>query len=158
MGQFRFFNLPAYLLFRFAQRRGRFRGISKNPGGPMFYGWKIIAVSFVTHFISVGFVFYSYSVLFKALETEFGASRFGVSLGLTMMSLAMSAVAQLIGRAVDTYPIRNIMMIGAVTMALGFFCASQITALWQFYIILATFMGIGAALIGLIPTSTLVSN
>ena len=50
------------------------------------------------------------------------------------------------------------MVIGGATLAVGFLIASQITALWQFYIVLGTFLGLGAAMIGLIPNSTLVSN
>lgn len=127
-------------------------------GTHVFYGWRIVAVTFITHFISVGFIFYSYGVFFKALEVEFGGSRFGISAGLAIMNIAMGTFAIFLGRAVDRYSIRNIMMLGAAFMASGFFLASLIEELYQFYVVLATFLGIGAALLGLIPGSTLVSN
>ena len=79
----------------------------------MFYGWRIVGVSFVTHFIAVGFVFYSYGIIFEALETEFNASRLGVSGGLATMNAAMALFAIFLGRAVDKYPIRWIMVFGA---------------------------------------------
>ena len=57
----------------------------------MFHGWRIVTLAFLTNYISVGFVFYSYGVFFKALASEFSGSRLGVSVGLTCMSL-MSAL------------------------------------------------------------------
>ena len=122
----------------------------------MFYGWKIVAATFVTWFISVGFLFYSYGVFFPALEKDFGGSRFAISTGLAIMSIAMAILSPFLGRAIDQWSIRNIMLVGSVCMSLGFFAASQITALWQLYILLATLMGGGASLVGQLPSTTLV--
>ena len=124
----------------------------------MYYGWKIVSVAFVALFISVGFLFYSYGVFFLALEEEFGSSRFGISIGLVFMNIGMAVVSRFIGKAVDTYSIRSIMIAGACLMGMGFLLAAQINALWQFYVILGTLLGVGAALIGMIPSQTLVSN
>lgn len=124
----------------------------------MFYGWRIVGVSFVTHFIGVGFVFYSYGIIFEALETEFNASRLGVSGGLAIMNATMALFAIWLGRAVDNYPIRWIMVLGAALMSAGVFLAVQIQSLFQFYIILASLLGLGAVMIGLIPNSTLIAN
>lgn len=124
----------------------------------MYYGWKIVGVSFTTLFISIGFLFYSYGVFFLALEQEFGSSRFGISMGLAFMNITMGLMAPFLGKAVDRYSIRSIMLVGACLMAFGFFCAAQISALWQFYVILGTFLGVGEALLGMIPSQTLVAN
>lgn len=124
----------------------------------MYYGWKIVGATFVTLFISVGFIFYSYGVFFEALELEFGGGRFNVSVGIAIMNVTMGLLAPFLGRWVDRWSIRNIMLIGAIAMPLGFFLASRVTAIWQFYVLLATLMGAGAALIGQLPSSTLVAN
>lgn len=124
----------------------------------MFYGWKIVAVTFVTHFISVGFVFYSYSVIFKPIAEDLGGNRLGVSMGLAVMNIATGIFAPFLGYLLDHRSIRNIMSIGVVAMSLGFFLAAQMTALWQYYVILGTLMGLGAATIGGVPGSTLVSK
>lgn len=124
----------------------------------MFYGWKIVGVSFLTHFISVGFIFYSYGVFFKALTAEFGGSRFGTALGLVFMNVTIACTAPMLGRMLDRGSIRAILCSGAVSMAIGFFLLSQITALWQFYLVLATFLGLGEAMLGPIPSSTIVAN
>lgn len=124
----------------------------------MYYGWKIVGVSFTTLFVSIGFLFYSYGVFFLALEEEFGSSRLGISMGLVFMNLTMGMMAPFLGKAVDRYSIRTIMLIGVCLMGAGFLMASQISALWQFYVILATLLGVGEAMLGMIPSQTLVAN
>ena len=44
----------------------------------------MVSVAFLVDFIAVGFFFYSYGIFFKAIAVEFGDSRFGVSIGVTV--------------------------------------------------------------------------
>jgi MFS family permease len=124
----------------------------------MFYGWRIVAVTFVTNFIAVGLVFYSYGVFFKALAAEFGGSRFGVAAGLAIMNVAISVFAPFLGHAFDRSSIRHIICLGALLSAVGFFVASQIDALWQFYAVMGTFLALGVAAVGPLAGATLVAN
>jgi len=124
----------------------------------MYYGWKIVGATFVTWFISVGFLFYSYGVFFPALEEDFGGTRFAISTGLAIMNITMGMLAPFLGRAIDEWSIRRIMLIGSACMSAGFLAASQITELWHFYVLLGTLLGVGASMIGQLPNSTLVSN
>lgn len=124
----------------------------------MFYGVRIVAVCFLTNFVAVGFLFYSYGVFFKALAADFGGSRLGVAMGLTGMQLATAIIAPLLGRQLDRGLIRGVMCSGAVAMALGFVLASRISALWQFYLVLVTLLGVGSAMLGGLASSTLVAN
>ncbi|MDK1020622.1 MAG: MFS transporter [Candidatus Hydrogenedentes bacterium] len=124
----------------------------------MYYGWKIVGATFVTWFISVGFLFYSYGTFFLALEKDFGESRFAISLGLACMNIAMGLLAPFLGRAVDQWSIRRIMLIGAACMTAGFLVASQVTALGQFILLMGTLLGVGASMMGQLPNLTLVSN
>lgn len=124
----------------------------------MFYGWKIVGVTMVTNFISVGFVFYSYGVVFKPIAEELGGNRFMLSIGLAMMNVATGTFAPFLGQLLDRWSIRYVMSIGSIALTLGLAVASQMTALWQFYVILATLLGLGAASIGGLPGSTLIAN
>jgi MFS family permease len=124
----------------------------------MFYGWRIVAVTFVTNFIAVGLVFYSYGVFFKALAAEFGGSRFGVATGLAIMNIAIGVFAPFLGHALDRRSIRNTICLGAVLMAVGFFAASQIDALWQFYAVMGTLLAVGVMAVGPLAGATLVAN
>jgi MFS family permease len=124
----------------------------------MFYGWRIVAVVFLTHFISVGLVFYSYGVFFKALATDFGGSRLGVAVGLAILNVVVGLLSPFVGRAVDRGSIRHIMCAGALLMAAGFLIGSRIESLGQFYMVIGTFLALGTVLMGALAGSTLVAN
>lgn len=118
----------------------------------------MVALSFLTNFISVGFVFYSYGVFFKALAADFGDSRLGVSLGLTAMNVVSSLLSPVVGARLDRGSIRKMMIVGAGLMGCGFILASAIESLWQFYLVLSLVMGPGVCMLGALPSTTLVAN
>jgi len=124
----------------------------------MFFGWRMVALAFLTNFISVGFVFYSYGVFFKALADDFGGSRFGVALGLTCTNLMTALLSPVVGVWLDRGAIKKVMALGATMMGLAFVVASSITALWQFYLVFGLMMGVGVCLLGGLPSSTLIAN
>ena len=94
-----------------------------------FYGWWIVLATFITLFVATGFLFYSYGVFLEPIQEEFGASRFAVALGLTLMNIAMGVASPFLGRFIDTWSIRRIMMLGCLSLGIGFILASRITAL-----------------------------
>ena len=118
----------------------------------------MVAVAFFVDFVAVGFFFYSYGVFFKAIAAEFGDSRLGVALGLTVTNAVGALAAPLVGRALDRYPLRRVMGVGATSMALGFLGLSQVQSQLQFYLVLGLFIGFGASSMGNLATSKLVSN
>lgn len=137
---------------------------SASPPGPPpkartgFLGWRMVGVAFIIDFIAVGFFFYSYSVFFKYLSEEFGGVRFNTALGLTIVNAVGALISPHLGRYLDRFSIKKIMTAGAVTVSLGFVLLSQITALWQFYLILGTFIALGTTAMGGLASSKLVAN
>ena len=115
-------------------------------------------VAFFVDFVAVGFFFYSYGVFFKAIAVEFGDSRLGVALGLTVTSAVGAIVAPMVGRALDRFPLRNVIAVGATSMAIGFLSLSQVETQWQFYLVLGLFIGFGASSMGNLATAKLVAN
>lgn len=118
----------------------------------------MVAVAFFVDFIAVGFFFYSYGVFFKAIAAEFGDSRLGVALGLTVTNAVGAVAAPLVGRALDRFPLRRVIGVGASSMALGFLSLSQVETQLQFYLVLGLFIGFGASSMGNLATSKLVTN
>lgn len=131
---------------------------SPEPLTTVFYGWKIVAVCFLTLFVSIGFGFYSFGAFFKEIAAELGGSRFGVGAGLAIFFATNGLVAPFLGRAIDRGSIRSIMSVGVLLLAAGFVVVSRAQSLWQFYLALGSLMAFGAALIGGLTASTLVSN
>jgi len=124
----------------------------------LFFGWRMVAVAFFVDFVAVGFFFYSYGVFFKAIAAEFGDSRLGVALGLTVTQSVGALAAPLIGRALDRYPIRRVIGVGAASMSIGFALLSQVETATQYYIVLGVFIGFGAGSMGGLATAKLVAN
>lgn len=132
--------------------------MNPSQSSSIYYGWKIVAVAFFVDFIAVGFFFYSYGVFFKALAEEFGGSRLDVSIGITLVNIVSALISPFLGKALDSYPIRSVMIVGAVTLSFGFFLLSFIVTQWQLYVILATLIAFGSAAMGGLSTAKLVTN
>lgn len=127
------------------------------PATAPFHGWRMVAIAFFTDFISVGFFFYSYGIFFLALSKEFGGSHLDVSLGFMISNISGALIGPFLGRALDRYPTRWIMLLGATVLALGYGLLSTISSLWQFYLILATCNAFGGAAMGGQASSKLVA-
>ncbi|MFT7131822.1 MAG: MFS family permease [Cyclobacteriaceae bacterium] len=122
------------------------------------FGWRMVAVAFFVDFVAVGFFFYSFGVFFKAIAAEFGDSRLGISLGLTATNVVGAIVAPLLGKALDIYPLRQVIAVGCVSMTIGFLLLSQVQSQLQFYLALGVFIGFGASAMGGLATAKLVAN
>ena len=123
-----------------------------------FPGWRMVAVAFFVDFVAVGFFFYSYGVFFKAIAEEFGGSRLGVSIGLTITSVIGSLAAPLVGRALDRYPLSRVLGAGAVSMTIGFLVLGFVRTPLEFYLVIGVFIGLGASAMGSLATAKLVAN
>lgn len=125
---------------------------------PTFVGWCMVAVAFFVDFIAVGFFFYSYGVFFKAIAAEFGDSRLGVSIGISVTQGVGAVLAPFIGRTLDRYPLKRVIATGAIAMGSGFLLLGFVQTPLQFYLVLGVFIGFGAGAMGQLATSKLVSN
>ena len=118
----------------------------------------MVVVAFFVDFVAIGFFFYSYGVFFKAIAVEFGDSRLGVALGLTVTSAVGAIAAPLVGRALDRFPLKRVIGVGATSMAIGFLCLAFVRNQLEFYLVLGLFIGFGASSMGNLATSKLVTN
>jgi len=107
----------------------------------IFYGWYILAASFLILFFTTGARF-TIGVVFKPLMAEFGWDRGLISLAffLNMTVFAFSLI--FIGRAYDRYGPKWVIMISGVFLSAGFMSLAFVETPWQFFI----FYGILAAL------------
>jgi cyanate permease len=139
---------------------------------PLYYGWRIVAAAFVCNFVSTGFLFYSFSVFFKALGADLGGSRLAVSLGLALASAVSALASPAIGHALEPVAPRagtdpsareplgaaRVIAVGAVVTAAGFALLAAVRDLWQLYAAFGLLLGAGAAAMGAIAPVTLVSR
>ena len=126
--------------------------------GLFFYGWVIVALTFVIQFLAMGSTFYVFGVLLKPLTEALEADRFLVSLGLSSQMVVGALLGPWLGNAVAKYPIRPLMTVGIVLLAVGLVAVSQSTQLWHFYLAFALLTSVGFTLAGPLPNAALVAN
>ncbi|MEM7019350.1 MAG: MFS transporter [Pseudomonadota bacterium] len=124
----------------------------------MFYGWTLVAVTFYTQFVVMGTVFYSHGILFKPIAEEIGGTRFQFSLALPIFFIVSGLMGPIIGYVLQRYPVRNVMLLGAGILSLGFFLLSRADSILMFYFSFGVVMSVGVALLGGITNTVLVSN
>lgn len=129
-----------------------------EPGGGLFYGWAIVAITFLTQFVVMGTVFYSYGILLKPLADDLGGSRFLIGLGLPALGVVGAIAGPFIGREVDRRSIRGLMLLGAGLLAAGFLGLSRATSVWHLYLYFGVLISLGMALLGGIANTALVVN
>ncbi|MBP8925518.1 MAG: MFS transporter [Pseudomonadales bacterium] len=123
-----------------------------------FLGWRMVALGFLAQNLALGLTFGSFGVLIKPVAADLDASRGAASLGIALILVLMGIAGPVLGVALTRYPIRRIMMLGALAMAAGFAIASQARGFSGFLVGYSLIGGAGCAALGVIPSTTLVSN
>ena len=131
------------------------RLISFSRGG--FYGWWIILGSTAILFVSSGIGFYGHGVILDPLRAQYGWSKGVISLAVTMYFATAGAMGMVIGRFIDRYGPKPVLILGSTIMGIGFFLLSRVTQLWQFFAVYLL-MAIGWSGTSLVPISTLITN
>jgi MFS family permease len=128
-----------------------------QPRLPFFYGWIIIAVTFVTMAIGVN-ARTSFSLFFPPIVDEFGWER-GVTAGAFSFGFLVSAaVSPLIGRLMDRFGPRAVMELGVALMAGGLLLAPLTTQPWHLYVTIGVLVGAGSICLGYSGQSLFLPN
>jgi len=99
-----------------------------------FYGWYIVAATFIIGFYVVGVVFYGFTTIFKPIVEEFGWSYTQVSLAASLRGVESGLMAPVVGMLIDRWGPRRIVFAGGCLTALGLFMLSRTSSLATFYI------------------------
>ncbi|MEO6969148.1 MAG: MFS transporter [Rhodanobacteraceae bacterium] len=112
----------------------------------LFYGWWVAATAALGLFLSAGsIVVLSFGVFFKPLSQDFHAGRTAISLAFSLNSLIAAITIPLIGRLIDRFGARRVILIGTAlfTMVLlsSEFVGSHIASLYIFFAVLGAVNG-----------------
>ena len=105
--------------------------MKRKPSG-IFYGWWIVAASFVVA-VCVGVVFYGFTALFEPIADDFGWSYTQISLASSLRGLEMGLLAPLTGILADRWGPRRLIFSGVVFTTGGLILLSDATSLGMFY-------------------------
>jgi MFS family permease len=124
---------------------------------PFFYGWVMVAVTFITMAIGVN-ARTSFSLFFPSIIDEFGWER-GVTAGAFSFGfLASGAVSPLIGRMMDRFGPRAVMELGVALMGGGLLLAPLTTQPWHLYLTMGVMVGAGSVCLGYSGQSLFLPN
>lgn len=124
---------------------------------PFFYGWVVVAVTFVTMAIGVN-ARTAFSLFFPPILNEFGWER-GVTAGAFSFGFVVSGiVSPLIGRLMDRTGPRAVMELGVGLMAGGLLLAPLTSKPWHLYLTIGVMVGAGSVCLGYSGQSLFLPN
>lgn len=132
------------------------RDTNKKPF--IFYGWWLVIIGLLVQSVGVGASLYLYSVVAGALEEAYPSGRFLIMMGATVLLFSMALMSPKVGSLLDRFPIKRVLMAGAVIMGLGFILIGLSTHIWQVIVCYGLFIGAGMATLSPLAASTLLSR
>jgi MFS family permease len=115
---------------------------AKTEGSPLFYGWYILAASFVILFFNAG-ARSSISVMFKPIAAEFGWNRSTVSFAFFLQMVLFAISLSLMGRFYDRYGPKWVIIISTLFISIGYMFISLTDNLWQFLLFYSVIAAVG---------------
>ena len=109
-----------------------------------FYGYQIVAASSIIQMLYLSLMF-SFGVLFKEFESEFGWSRASIAGASSMMMLMMGTLGIFLGKANDLFGPRLVLTLTGLLYGLGFMLMSRMNTLWELYLFFGVMGGFGLA-------------
>jgi sugar phosphate permease len=124
---------------------------------PIFYGWVIVAVTFVTMGIGVN-ARTAFSLLFAPIIDEFGWDRGTTAGAFSFGFLVAALLSPLMGRLMDKTGPRTVMELGTLLMAGGLLLAPLTTQPWHLYVSIGVLVGAGSICLGYSGQSLFLPN
>lgn len=120
-------------------------------GGRIFYGWWIVLVAGMGLFLCyIPMVSFTFGLFSEPLSREFNWSRTGISLAFSLSLIAMCVAMPLVGRLVDRFGARRIIVPSILILGLCFmsfyFLSGSLGQFYAIYIVMGTVGGGSATL------------
>ena len=122
----------------------------------IFHGYVMVLIGFMTLTIIWGAI-YSFGVFLKALSADFGWTRAMTSGSYSIFMLAYGLMGMIAGRLSDRFGTRIVITTCGFILGLGYLLMSQITSLWQLYLLYGVFIAAGLSG-GMVPLTSTVAR
>jgi MFS family permease len=117
----------------------------------------VLAVVFVFNLVGRGSG-ETYTVFLLPLEREFGWSRSQLASAYSIYLLVGGLLAPFVGTLFDRFGPRAVYTAGLGCIAAAYLFAGTLSTLWQFYLYMGFMIGVGVALVGMVPASGLLTR
>ena len=105
--------------------------------GEAYYGWWILVAAVLAMAVGEGIAFSSFGLFVEPLETQFAWARTEVALGFSVSLLLSGLSAPAVGRAIDRFGTRRLILVGTPLTALSYVLLATVDSLWEWYAFLA---------------------
>ncbi len=117
-------------------------GPPSTSGSAFYYGYAVVIAASVS-MVLIFSVHYAFGVFFKPLSSEFGWSRAQTSGAFSLVWIVQGLLSAVMGGLNDKLGPRIVVTICGLLAGTGYLLISQITAIWQLYLLYALVVGAG---------------
>jgi MFS family permease len=112
----------------------------------LYFGWFIVAIAASVYMLLMGMTYSAFGLFVIPVSKEFGLSRANMNSALIMLNVGSALLSPFVGRMLDRFPTRGIMMVSATLFGLSFVGLALSKSLWLSAAILC--LPLAAALVG----------
>jgi MFS family permease len=124
---------------------------------PFFYGWVIVAVTFLVFVVGYA-TWHSFSIFYVAVLEDFGWTRAATAATFSIFTIVYGLNSLVAGGLVDRFGPRVMLPAGGVILGLGLLALTQMTEIWQFYVLFGVVVAVGLSTLGSVPSYAVLSN
>ena len=123
-----------------------------------FYGWVIVGIGLESFFVQLIFHALTFSVFLKPMAETLGESRSSIVVAITISSILTGVTAPVVGRLVDRYEPRAVMVGCAILAGAALAGTAAVTSVWQLYVSYG--LGVGLIRLGIcqLTAATAIAN
>ncbi|MBW1801956.1 MAG: MFS transporter, partial [Deltaproteobacteria bacterium] len=122
---------------------------------PFYYGWIIVAVSFLTIFFVLG-TRSCFGLFYTAILAEYGWGRAETAGAFSLMMIFHACMAPFSGILIDRFGPRKLFPIGAVIVGIGLAASSLISEIWHLYLYFGIITAMGTNMQSYAPHMSLI--
>lgn len=123
-----------------------------------YYGWNIVGISLVLQMLTVGATMNTFGMYVVEASKDLGLSRADANTGLILISAGMALFSPFVGRALDIFPVRRIMVAGALLFGASFVILGLSHKVWLSALALAVPLPLGIACVGHLAATTVLAR
>jgi MFS family permease len=99
----------------------------------VFHGWRVVTACCVVATVAWGLGTFGASVYLQAVTAAHGWPIADVAFAVTLFYLVSALTQRSVGRAIDRWGPRPVLLLGTLSMTLGVACIGQVHERWQLY-------------------------
>ena len=98
-----------------------------------FHGWRVVGACFVIAAVAWSLGLFGSSVYLQAVTSAHGWPIAEVASAITVFFLVSASIQRIVGRSIDRFGPRPVLLLGLACMAAGVALIGQVSASWQLY-------------------------